>query len=171
MKSILLFLSILGLAASCSSTPSGEDALLRVTLRRYKQAQLFELVSESHTNSQEYYSTLRGDANRKVLADRSMQSLVSGIRSAGMNQYGRTGLAPTSAVPGVSSSFEIEQAGKITSWSLQGGSSTKARKEQEAFFLLLNDFLKIYSQTESFQFVTNKRGDKIFADDKLKTQR
>ena len=171
MKSILLLLSLLGLFASCNSAPTGSDALLRVTMRRYKQGQVFELVSETHTNAKEYYSTLRKDANRKVLPDRSMQSLVDGIRQAGMSEYGQDGPAPTSAVGGIASSFEIQQGEAVTSWAPRPGSTEAARKEQQAFFFLLNDFLKIYSQTESFQFVTNKKGGEIFQEAKLKTQR
>lgn len=144
---------------------------MRVTLRRYKQGQVFELVSESHTDPKQYYSTLRQDANRKVLPDGSMQALVKGIRSAGMDSYGKPGPAPKNATNGIASSFEIERGGSLSSWAPRPGSSEEALKEQQAFFLIMNDFLKIYSQTESFQFVRNEKGSQIFEDARLKTKR
>jgi len=171
MKPLLLLIALLGFVASCSSTPTGEDALMRVTLRRYKQSQTFELVSESHTDPKKYYSTLRQDANRKVLPDRSMQALVQGIRKAGLDSFGQAGPAPTSAKGGIASSFEIEQGGSLSHWAPRPGSGSEAVKEQQAYFLIMNDFLKIYSQTESFQFVRNEKGSQIFDDAKLKTQR
>jgi len=168
MKLLLLCLPLLGLFISCNSAPSGEDAIMRVTLRRYKQGQVFELVSESHTDPKKYYSTLRADANRKVLPDRAMQSLVSGIQEAGMNEYEQEGPAPTTASAGVRSSFELQHGEHLTHWAPHANASAK---EQELFFVLLNDYLKIYSQTESFQFVQNKRGGQLFVDDKMKTKR
>ncbi len=171
MKSILLHLSLLALLVACNSTPTGEDALQRITLRHYKQGKVFELVSETHTDPAEYYSTLRADANRKVLPDGSMHALIKGLRQAGLDQYGQDGPAPTQAVGGVSKSFEIERGGQVTSWAPRAGSSAEAREEQQAFFLIMNDFLKIYSETPSFQFVSNKKGSQIFEESKLKTQR
>ena len=158
IASILLF-------TACSSTGSraggdaSSDGRMRVTLRNYDAEQLFELVSESHTNRVEYYSQERADAARKIQSDEVMGALVDELDSQGFEDFAQPGRAPTRKNEVVSQSLEIERGDETEHWVVGKGS---AASERLRFRDCMLAFVELYNLTASYQVIENPEGSQIF---------
>lgn len=151
------------LFAACSGAgtraDAGKGARLRVTMRDYGLAQVFELASESHTDRLAYYSSVRSSASRKVQTDDVMELLVDQLDSDGFERYAQPGRAPSSGGAALSRALEIE-AGDVTShWVIGSGSPVAERK---AFNECLETFLGLYNVSASYQTVENPHGHEFF---------
>ena len=155
-----------GLAASCTSTGSAAPgARLRVTLVDHRAGNRFELVSESHTSSVEYYSTARSDASRKILDDDVMTALIDELDANDFERFARSGRAPSpGGGPGrqvITRSLEIDRGGRVEHWSIGQGS---VGAERGKFHACAGAMLQVYSLARSYQAIENPGGPEIFAD-------
>ena len=156
---IALFTALCACSSTGSRSANGGDARVRVTLRNYDAGQLFELVSESHTNRVEYYSQEREDAARKVQSDEVMGALLDELDSRGFRAHAQPGGAPTQRSELVSQSLEIQHGDTTEHWAIGKGS---AAAERESFRDCMMDFVQIYNLTASYQTLKNPEGSQIF---------
>ena len=133
---------------------------MRVTLRGYSSGQLFELVSESHTNRVDYYSQSRADAARKIQADEVLEALIDEMESRGFDRHAKSGRAPTqAATKAVSWGFELEVGDEITHWLTGSGAPDE---ERLAFQECMSAFLQLYNVSASYQTIENPEGPEFF---------
>lgn len=132
---------------------------MRVTLRNYDAAQLFELVSESHTSRVEYYSQVREDAARKIQSDEVMDALLDELGAQGFEEFAHPGRAPTQKSEVISQSLEIEHGDTTEHWIVGKGSSPV---ERQRFRECMLAFVQIYNLTASYQALENPQGSQIF---------
>ena len=147
-------------AASCASSGaeiSGDE--LRVTLRNYRAGQNFELVSESHTDRVEYYSTPRDDAARKVVEDDMVAALIGELDKRGFRKQGEVGRAPSQGGSLLTWGLEIDRGGPVEHWIIgQGTEPDELLRFQEG----VQVFLELYNNVISFQTIENPEGRNYF---------
>ena len=162
-RSLAIASILLSAACSSSGNRAGDAATsetrMRVTLRNYDAEQLFELVSESHTNRVEYYSHERADAARKIQSDEVMDALVDELDSQGFEEFAQPGRAPTRRNEIVSQAIEIERGDATEHWAVGKGS---AAAERLRFRDCMLAFVELYNLTASYQAITNPDGSQIF---------
>ena len=163
----LLACSLCALVVGCasSSSPSGsggaadDGARMRVTLRDYKGGNVFELVSESHTNRVDYYSAARADASRKIQTDEVMEVLIEELEKQGFKSHRQEGRGPSQGGAVISWGIEVEEGPRTDHWVVGKGS---AIDEIQAFSECRDAFLQLYNITASYQAIENPEGKQIF---------
>lgn len=165
-RSFSLFVSSLVglLALSCASSSSAvrssdpsQDPPIRVTLIDYAQGQEFELVNPAHTDPVEYYSAMRNEASRKIVATEVMEALVEFLEDQGFNDYGQVGKVPP--VGNLSTVIEVEGPGGRAWWGIGRQTSAKERKRMRDSAL---NFLALYNEVTSYQRIENEQGSGYF---------
>jgi len=154
-----VLLVALSLCPACASTDAGEGLAQRVALRDFQGGQDFKLVSETHTDRVDLYSTPRKDASCKVQSDEVMHALIERLEDTGLAKYGKEGRGPSRGGAVVTRSLEVEVAGRARHWLV--GTGTLA-EERLAFLECMNDFVGVYNITQSFQAIRNTSGTEVF---------
>jgi len=130
---------------------------MRVTLIDYTQGQEFELVNPAHTNPVEYYSTMRNEASRKIVATEVMEALVEFLQDQGFDKYGQAGKIPP--VGNLTTVIEVEGPGGQAYWGIGRQTPAKERKNMRDSAL---NFLALYNEVTSYQRIENEQGSGYF---------
>jgi len=158
-RALSLSLGLAVLVASCASTESKTGDRLRVTLYDHMGGTSFELVSESHSDRIEYYSTVRSGASRKYQGDRTMAALIEALDDEGFAQYGKGGRAPSATGGVITRSLEIQRNARIDHWAVGEGSAPESKI---SFHACTNTFLQLYNVTQAYQAIDNESGTGVF---------
>jgi len=147
--------------AACSTPgdPHMATGATRVLLHDYLGGQRFELVSESHTDRVQYYSSPRTDATRKVQLDQVMDALIAELDDLGFSEYRKSGPAPSRGGSVVTRGIEIQRPTGVEHWIVGSGSAPEERLE---FNECLSTFMQLYNITQSYQAIENAGGAEVF---------
>jgi hypothetical protein len=148
----------LGPLLSCASAPV-EARPQRVAFLDYRNGTHLELVNETHTGRVEQYSTVRGDASRKVQTDEVMQGLVEVLRKRGFDSLARPGPAPRASDGQGVMALEIADGERVEH--VLGWRGMPADERAELLALTQN-FVDLYNETYGLQAVDVKQGDTPF---------
>lgn len=160
--------SLAGCASPSGSSSARTGDRLRVTLKDYKSGAYWELVSESHTDRLEYYSTERTGAARKVQTDEVMDALIDELDAQGYDDHAQDGRAPSAGGEVITRALEVDENGDVTHWIVGRGVAPEA---WQRFNVCVNQFLQLYNLSASFQTVRNDRGHAFFDEAKTKTEK
>lgn len=151
---------ILGLFASCASTPSrGAGEALRVTLIDYTEGTRFELVSRTHTDPVAYYSQPRNDASRKIVDDEVAGALVDYLQEQGFTNFSQPGSAPAGGSGRWTRGLEFEGPEGMAHLVTGAGSPNE---ERQVMVNCTVTFLALYQEAQSFQAIENTSGSAFF---------
>ncbi len=149
-----------GLVAGCASTSStGVGEALRVTLIDYTEGTRFELVSRTHTDPVEYYSTQRSEASRKIVDDEVAGALVEYLEEQGFSTYSQFGSAPPNGRGLWTRGIEVEGPDGV-SHMVTGMKSPN--EERQIMVNCTVSFLALYQEAQSFQAIENTSGSAFF---------
>ena len=172
LKSVLCVLAVMPLFA-CGSTGSGGGGqgppastgdAIRVNWRDYRSGLQLELVSRSHTDQKELYSTSRGGASTKVQEDLYMLALVDDfLRGEGYYDVARRGPAPSTGNGGDWHALEVDRNGELTHLTVGTGTS---KQNADIYNNCRRGFIELYNATDALQTVENPDGAGFFESQK-----
>jgi hypothetical protein len=172
LKSVLCVLAVLTIFA-CGSTGSGGGGQgpetttgdsIRVNWHDYRSGLRLELVSRSHTDRKELYSTSRSEASTKVQEDLYMLALVDDfLRGEGYYDVARRGPAPSASNDGDWHALEVELNGEVTHLTVGTGTS---KQVADTYNNCRRGFIELYNATDALQTVENPDGAGFFESQK-----
>ena len=130
-----------------------------MTLLDHQAGRRFELVSRSHTDPLDYYSTAREDASRKIVSDEVMGALIDELDALRFPVFARSGRAPSRGSGVITRSLEIDRDGQVEHWAVGSGSEAEERID---FIECMNTMLELYNAAQSYQTIENDRGSDVF---------
>jgi hypothetical protein len=165
-RTALSLLAAVGLFGSCAAPESATGDRLRITLFDYVSGSRFEVVSESHSDRIEYYSSVRHDASRKYQGDRIVDAMIDELVDMGFDDHANGGRAPSGGSNVVTRAFEFQRGDRVDHRLVGEGSDAA---EKQSFISCTTTFLQLYSVTQAFQAVDNEAGTTVFDKEKGRT--
>jgi hypothetical protein len=164
---ILLLTTLLLASVSCSSNPTiiPETQPTKVSLKNYGTGEDFFLVNEAHTNLSDYYSTMRNDADTKVIRNIEMGALMMQLEDF---DFFKVADASFRRTPGARTTLMVDRGGNKYSLSMSardtGSEIQYAEKCNSAF-------RAVYNANVSMQLINNPGGTNIFEEQQRKLNR